>query len=112
MDVLDFRCALIHSLCDGFTCRKPTGRPPAVTHCPDIVGGLGLEGLGGAEKLTLLVLSVLFVSVKLRVSTCTIDTDIVQLSLFHVVLALPRSLSFVYRTFSVQYLYPPFAITG
>ena len=31
MDLLAFRCALIHSFCDGFTARKPTGRPPAVT---------------------------------------------------------------------------------
>ena len=30
LDVLAFRSTLIHTMCDGFTSRKPTGRPPTV----------------------------------------------------------------------------------
>lgn len=39
MDVLGFRCALIHSFCDQFTARKPTGRPPSVTRPPAVLSG-------------------------------------------------------------------------
>jgi len=39
MDVLAFRCALIHAFCDGFTARKPTGRPPTVSRSLAVPGG-------------------------------------------------------------------------
>ena len=39
MDMLAFRCALIHSFCDGFSARKPTGRPPTVSRSVAVPGG-------------------------------------------------------------------------
>ena len=142
LDILAFRCSVIHSLCDGFTSRKPTGRPLTVTSCPLPLGthrlvhvahyicwrvGVGtalcagiadrpvLEGLEGVGRPTLHVLSVLFVCVKLRVMTCTIGSLSRYLCFYTLafgVVLLSTSDSYLFLQLFLRYMYGLTLIIG